>query len=60
VDFLQRHCRLLVMILGAAKVSDLNCLRFVSDGSSFQGARSKPWKHPNEGHADEGNVINVG
>jgi hypothetical protein len=42
MGFLKRHCRLLVMILGAAKVSDLNGLRFVSDGSSFQGARSKP------------------
>jgi hypothetical protein len=30
MDFLQRHCRLLVMILGAAKGSDLNCLRSVS------------------------------
>jgi hypothetical protein len=42
MDFLQRHCGLLVMILGAAKVGDLNCLRSVIGGSSFQGARSKP------------------
>jgi hypothetical protein len=42
MDFLQRHGRLLVMILGAAKGSDLNGLRSVGDGSSFQGARRKP------------------